>query len=345
MLERQYPYRQKVVALGGGTGLFTIFHGLVRLNQPEYNTSLPGTWDDGSSSGKLRVEMGVLPPGDLTQSILASCEDDNQFKEVQALFNDRFDDLPGLKGHSMRNLIFSRLSLIHQGGDRAIDALRSLLRIKAKIIPITLNNLQLSATTRFGLALNGESSIDHMADDKNLNPEDYIKRIHFDGVATPHPKALRSIREAEKIVFGPGSPYTSEFPHLLVDKVADTLMGSQGKLILLPNLMTTKGEDKHLDKVSQWLKVFQYYSGDTNRVRKGLKSRINTLIVNNNHMDREMLEGYKEEGQYPVELDEEECRKIAPGIDIRKSRLATYHEKSHLYRHNPIKTATVILKY
>src|SRR5258707_15861320 len=122
-------HSQKIVTLGGGTGHFSLLRGLVDFNEPEMITAITGTWDSGGSSGRLRVEMGVLPSGDNRQCLLALMEDEDQRRVAQQLFNDRLTDIEGpLKGHAVGNLIDSQLQRIFQGQDRGLNAARSLFR-------------------------------------------------------------------------------------------------------------------------------------------------------------------------------------------------------------------------
>lgn len=329
-------FKQRIVTLGGGTGHFSLLRGLVELNEPELITAITGTWDSGGSSGRLRVEMGVLPSGDTRQCLLALMEDDNQRQVAQRLFNERFSDLEGpLKGHALGNLIQSQLQRIYQGQDRGIDATRALFRIRSQVVPVSLTDLQLCAETRFGNIIEGEDKIDTRGEKDGYNHQNFVSRIYFDTTADPNPKALESITQADKIVISPGDLYTSILPHLLVSGITEAIISSDAKLIFCLNLMTKKGETDSFN-ASDFIEAFLHYLG--------APDRLNVIITNQNHIDEKVIRLYKDEGKEPVEADEKKCFLIAPQAKIIDLPLAKYSPTSHLLRHDPIKLAQAVLK-
>lgn len=327
-------YHQKIVTLGGGTGHFALLRGLVEQTAPENITAITGTWDSGGSSGRLRVEMGVLPSGDIRQCLLALMEDEEQRQVAQRLFNDRLAGEKGpLKGHAIGNLLESQLQKLYQGQDRGIDATRALFRVKAHLAPVSLTPLQLSATTVQGHQINGESLIDTRGEKKNYNKKDKISRIYFDTTADPNPKALEAISEADKIIISPGDLYTSILPHLLVKGVAETIIQSKAKLIFVLNLMTKRGETDDF-QASDFLKVFLFYLGNSGRV--------DCLIVNETKIDEDIIKLYKDEGQQPILIDEKQCLALS-AVKIIKAPLVKYSPKEHLLRHDGDKLAKTII--
>ena len=173
-------YKQKIVTFGGGTGHFSLLRGLIELNQPELITAVVGTWDSGGSSGRLRTEVGILPPGDIRQCLLALMEDHKQRQVAQKLFDDRLTDgVRALRGHSLGNLIAARLERIYKGSDRGVDAERLLFRIRGRVVPVSLTELNLMAKLEGGEEIEGESSIDLRGQQKNYNPRKKISRIYF----------------------------------------------------------------------------------------------------------------------------------------------------------------------
>lgn len=333
---KKYPYQQKIVTLGGGTGHFSLLRGLVELNQPELITAIVGTWDSGGSSGRLRTELGVLPPGDIRQCLLALMEDPKQRQVAQKLFDDRLADVPGpLKGHSLGNLISARLEHIYKGADRGVEAERLIFRIRARVLPVSISELTLMARLEGGVELEGETNIDLRGEKDGYNPKQKITRIFFETNADPNPEAIQAILNTEKVIFSAGDLYTSVLPHLLVNGLREAIEQSKAKVILILNLMAKIGETDNF-KASDYLKAFAYYLG------RG--SRINYLVVNDNGLDREILKVYKKDKQKPVEVDEETCKKIAGSLKIVKDKLAVYHIREHLFRHNPEKLAQTILK-
>lgn len=328
-------FKQKIVTFGGGTGQFHLLDGLRDLNDTGLITAVAGTWDSGGSSGRLRTELGVLPPGDIRRCLLALMEDEEQRKVAQRLFDDRLEESAGpLKGHSLGNLITARLDYIYKGQDRGIDAERELFRIKARVLPATLANIELVAETASGLKVVGETNIDYRVKRKDYDPQDRIVRIYFDSRVDSNEDVLDSINLSHKIVFAPGDLYTSVLPHLLVEGVAEAIVKSKAKLIIVLNLATKSGETDNF-KASDYLKAFIFYLGDA--------KRIDYLIVDDNHLDREIVNVYKEEGQNLVEVDEENCLKIAPRIKIVRGKISRYLKKDHLLRHDPPKLASLIL--
>lgn len=328
-------HTQKIVTLGGGTGHFSLLRGLVDYNEPEFISAITGTWDSGGSSGRLRVEMGVLPSGDTRQCLLALMEDDAQRQVAQKLFNERFKDVEGpLKGHALGNLIQSQLQLLYQGADRGLDAARALFRVRAQIVPVSLSDLQLNAKTVEGNILEGEALIDTRGEEKEFDDKDQISRIYFDSTADVNPKALETIANADKIILSPGDLYTSILPHLLVNGVADAIISSKAKLIFVLNLMTKRGETDSY-KASDFLKSLIFYLGNADRV--------DYVLTNDNSITPEIEELYAKEGQKVVKLDEDDCKKLAPKAKIIKAPLAKYSPKEHLLRHDPDKLAEALL--
>lgn len=326
---------QKIVTLGGGTGHFSLLRGLVDHNDPEFITAITGTWDSGGSSGRLRVEMGVLPSGDTRQCLLALMEDDAQRQVAQKLFNERFKDIEGpLKGHALGNLIQSQLQLLYQGADRGLDAARALFRVRAQIVPISLSDLQLNAKTIEGNILEGETLIDTRGEEEDFREQDRISRIYFDSTADVNPKALEAIAKADKIILSPGDLYTSILPHLLVNGVAEAIISSKAKLIFVLNLMTKRGETDTF-KASNFLEALIFYLGNGDKV--------DYVVANDNSITPEIEELYAKEGQIVVKLDEAECKKLVPHAKIVKTPLAKYSPKEHLLRHDPDKLAQTLL--
>ena len=329
-------YKQKIVTLGGGTGHFSLLRGLVELNQPELISAVVGTWDSGGSSGRLRTELGVLPPGDIRQCLLALMEDSKQRQVAQKLFDDRLADIEGpLKGHSLGNLIAARLEHIYKGPDRGTEAERLFFRIRARVLPVSLSELTLMARLEGGEELEGETNIDLRGKKADYDPKKKITRIFFETNADPNPEVIQAIIDADKIIFSAGDLYTSILPHLLVAGVKEAIEASKAKVILILNLMTKVGETDNF-KASDYLKNFIYYLGDN----KG----IDFVIANSNGLDSEILKVYKRDRQKPVEIDDDACKKIAPNTKIIKKHLAVYHPREHLFRHNPQELASSILE-
>lgn len=326
---------QKIVTFGGGTGQFYLLSGLRESNDTTLITAVACNWDSGGSSGRLRTELGVLPQGDIRRCLLALMEDPLQRQVAQRLFDDRFEDVTGpLKGHSLGNLIGARLDLIFRGQDRGTEAMRELFRIKAHVLPASLTDLQLVGQTKKGVVIEGETNIDLRLKRDDFDPEDKIVRVYFNTRADSNPKVIEAIKNADKIVFSPGDLYTSILPHLLVDGVQEAILKSKAKLIFCLNLMTKPGETDFY-KASDYLQAFLFYLGKP--------GRLDYLVVNDNHIDQEIIEIYKREGQEPVVIEEDRIKELAPNLKIIKTQLAKYMKKEHLLRHDAQKLASSIL--
>jgi uncharacterized cofD-like protein len=329
-------FRQRIVTFGGKTGHFQLLSGLKKLNDPTSITAVVGTWDSGGSSGILRSELGVLPPGDIRACLLALMEDGEQQKVAQRLFDDRLKEVTGpLKGHSLGNLIGVRLDHLFHGIDRGTEAERALFRIRGRVLPATLTDLDLVCMTKNGREIEGEAGIDQRGQKAGFNPRDRIMRIYFKTHAQANPEVLEVITKADKIVFAPGDLYTSVLPHLLVEGVPEAIKKSKAKLIFVLNLIQKTGETDYF-KASDFLKALVYYLGDP--------ACLDFVVANTGRFDPEIVKVYEGEGKKTVALDAAACRKIAPRAKVVTGSLWEYLKEAHLLRHDPIKLARMILK-
>ena len=324
-------YRQKIITFGGGTGQFHLLEGLRELNENSLITAVAGTWDSGGSSGRLRTELGVLPPGDIRRCILALMPNEKQRMVAQRLFDDRLTDLTGpLKGHSFGNLLTARLENIYGGQDRGIDAERELFGVAARVMPVSISRVELIAETAKKRKIIGEANIDLRIMDKDYDKEDKLERIYFDTRADANPMVLKEIAKADKIVLSAGDLFTSVLPHLLVDGVREAIVKSKAKLIYVLNLLTKPGETDGY-KASDFVKILNFYLDSS--------GRLNYLVASTNNFAPEILRIYKGEGQNLVEVD----LKTSSKLKIIKKPIAKYLKKEHLLRHDPVKLASVIL--
>ncbi|MBI4058662.1 YvcK family protein [Candidatus Microgenomates bacterium] len=333
--EKEYRYHQKIVVLGGGGGQFNVLRGLRKLNPPELITSLSTTLDSGGSSGRFRSDLGLLPMGDEKQSLIAFLDDEQQ-QEAILLSEDRFNDVVGpMKGHDFFNILIQRLEHIHGGREAAIEAFKKLFKIRGNVMTSTMENRHLIAKCQSGLELLGEEAIDQRWQRPDFDPSDKIIRIYLNAPAQANPKALAAISLADKIVFSSGSLWGSTLPHFLINGIPEVIKEyPQKPLIYVANLATERGQTDFY-KLSDHIERFVYYLGDPHR--------LNYLIVNENHFDPDILAIYQNEGQYPVELDEERCREICPTIEVIKANLAAYLPRDRLLRHDADKIAEIIL--
>jgi uncharacterized cofD-like protein len=240
----------KIVAIGGGTGLSSLLRGL-----KEYTgnlTAIVTVADDGGSSGVLRRELGVLPPGDVRACIAALADAEPL---VTSLFQYRFSDGSGLAGHSFGNLFIVAMSGVVGNFEDAIRQTSRVLAVRGQIIPSTLANVTLCAKTEDAQTIQGESLI---GNHNGSEPHGRIKEVYLLPHNPPaHPEAVRAILEADLVVLGPGSLYTSVLPNLLVEGIRRSIMASSAPKVYVCNVATQHGETDgfsvadHLDAIEQ----------------------------------------------------------------------------------------------
>ncbi len=300
---------KKVVVIGGGTGNFVVLRGL--KNYPVDLSAIVSMADDGGSTGILRDELGVLPPGDVRQCLVALSDSG---RLMRSLMNYRFEN-GGLQGHSFGNLLLSALEKVTGSFEKAVEEAGKILSIKGKVIPVTTHQTRLKMILKSGKVLEGEGQI-------------YLSREIDQGYSNiylePFPKAddhaLDEIRNADLIVMGPGGLYTSLIPNLLVEGVAKALCETQAKKVLVINLMNKHGQTTGF-KVSDYLQELRRFMG---------KDIIDFILVNNGQPAEELIKIYAEEGAL-VENDLTDSRLIA--ADLLDNHRAEYSSVDVLARH------------
>lgn len=288
---------KKVVTIGGGSGSFAILRGL-----KEYDldiTAVVNIFDSGGSSGVLRDEIGVLPPGDVRRALLALSQGD-QAEILRALFNFRFNGGTGLAGHSFGNLLLVALSSIYGGDAEGIEKASELLNIKGVVYPVSLDKSHVHAILEDGTEVVGETNIDIPKHDPNLR----ITKIFLDPPAHLYEKADTAIREADIVVVCPGDLYSSLGPALLTQGMSDALAASSAKLVWACNMMTKMGETNNFT-ASDFARELTSFCG---------KQRFDTVIVNTGVVAPEVLEEYASQHQYPVAFDEVALRQYTDHI-------------------------------
>lgn len=274
---RQLARGPKVVALGGGTGLPVVLRGLKHYTSNL--TAVVTVADDGGSSGRLRGDLGVLPPGDIRNCMVALADTEPLMAE---LFQHRFES-GELKGHSFGNLFLAAME--RTAGD-FVTALREssrVLAVRGTVLPATLDRVTLWAELADGQRIAGETNI-------GSSPAPIV-RIGMDPPdATPLAEAIAALQEADLIVLGPGSLYTSVIPNLLVKPIQEALRGSRALRVYVTNLMTQPGETSHFS-------VEDHIDALEKQVGPGL---IDVVLMNNQRIDPDALDKYRQEGAEPV---------------------------------------------
>ncbi len=329
MAEAETSRGLKLVAIGGGTGLSTLLAGLKRLVSPQNDG---GTWleklsaivtvsDDGGSSGRLRDELQMLPPGDIRNCMIALSEDSTL---LARLFRYRFRGSGGLGGHSFGNLFLAALTEVTGDFVEAVRLSSEVLASKGHIFPATINDVRLVAELEDGTQVFGETQIT-----ASRVP---IRRLRLEPEqCLPLPEALAAIRAADVITIGPGSLYTSILPPLLVARVAEAIGRTPAIKIFICNLMTQPGETdgytarRHLETVRRYAPeiAFDY------------------TVVNNRRISDEQAARYAAEGAYQIGLQDHMLEK-AFGAETEVVR-ADLLDEGEKVRHNSEKLARVVV--
>lgn len=285
---------KNIVIIGGGTGTFTLLSGLRQY--PANNSVIVSTADDGGSTGRLREELGVLPPGDIRQCLVGlSYTEDN----LRKLFSYRFSK-GSLKGHTAGNILLAALEKVTGNIEQAIIVAAKLLNVRGQVVPVTLFPTTLSAVLLNGKKVMGEHNIDEPSFAKASDGHARIKKLMLSPSRPANPRALRLISEADVIVFGPGDLYTSTIPNLLVKGVAAAIKKSKASKILITNLMTKHGQTDGF-KASDFVVHLEKYLG---------KGQINTLITNTKKPAAQWLARHKKEHSEFVEADASVLKKM-----------------------------------
>ena len=281
--------------VGGGTGNHTTLTGL--RNEECNLAAVVAMTDSGGSSGRLRDELGQLPPGDIRQCLMALAEESPRGNLMRRLFDYRFSSGNGLSGHNFGNLLLTALTEVTGNTVTAIEEASQLLGIRGRVLPVTLTHSTLVARLENGGELSGESTIDLRRDNLDVG----IDYIRLDPKAYVYPPVLDAIEKADAIILGPGDIYTSVLPNLLVEDVAEAINASKAVKIHICNLMTKPGESDGF-RASSFVKLLMDYLGTS--------APLDYLVFNSSPFPKRLLLRYAADRQYPVELDLEECGQV-----------------------------------
>ena len=318
---------QNLVAIGGGTGLSTLLAGLKqRVGQSDQQlwienlSAIVTVSDDGGSSGRLREELQMLPPGDIRNCMIALSEDSSL---LSRLFRYRFRGEGELGGHSFGNLFLAALTEVTGDFTEAVRLSSEILASKGHIFPATISDVRLVAELEDGSVVSGETQIS-----KSSQP---IRRLRLEPErCLPLPQVLKAIKSADIITVGPGSLYTSILPNLLVAQVARVIGQSHATKIFVNNLMTQPGETDgytaraHLDTVRKYAPEIHF----------------DFVIVNDRRISKEQGERYAAEGAYQIGIDDPIEDDVDQTAEIVRADLLDGGEK---VRHNADRLAQVVL--
>ena len=314
----------KIVAIGGGTGLSMLLKGIKKLTNNI--TAIVTVGDDGGSSGRLREQMGVLPPGDIRNCIAALADDDDI---VTKLFQYRFKTGEGLEGHSFGNLFITAMTAICGDMVSAIKESSKVLLIRGRVLPATCDDMKLYAKMEDDSIVKGESNIPEAG-----------KRIMRLGCEPADckaiPEALEAIHNADLIIMGPGSLYTSVISNFLVKDITRAVWNAKAKKIYVCNVMTQVGETDNYSVSDHVKTIFDHTHLDD--IDDSKKNIIDAVLVNN-FIPRNLAEKYEQAGSFPVEIDITELRRM--GVEVVQKNLLE-DSKEGLVRHSYSKVAKAI---
>lgn len=313
----------RVVAIGGGTGLSTLLHGLkpyARRQPPEVDiTAVVTVTDDGGSSGRLRREFNVLPPGDIRNCLVALSEDEAL---LSRLFDYRFPAGRGLKGHSFGNLFLTALTSVTGDFPRAVKVCSEVLAIVGRIYPSTAANVALEARLADGTVVSGESRISHS--------RSRIERVSLKPRrCRPLPETLEAIAAADLITLGPGSLFTSVIPNLLVEGIPEAIQASPAVKAYIVNLMWQPGETTGFSAADHICAILRHAPGRL----------LDQVAVNTRPISEELRRQYARKHAMPVELDLDRIR--AMGLSVVSGDLL---EETVKIRHSPAALARIALE-
>ncbi len=323
------PHSVRIVALGGGTGLSTLLRGLKEYVSPRKKKSIfrpisdlaavVTVTDDGGSSGRLRREYRVLPPGDIRNCMVALSKDEHL---LGRLFQYRFPLGGGLAGHSFGNLFLTALTHVTGDFPEAVRVSSRVLAIRGRIYPSTAENVTLEAQLADGRIVAGETKISG-----SRKPIHRIRLVPRR--VRPVPEVLDAIREADLILIGPGSLYTSIIPNLLIDKVVEAIANSRATCIYISNLMTQPGETQNYSVADHVRAIYDH-------TRKHI---FDFVIINSKPVSAALLRRYRAQGAEPVEASLAELR----GMGIRYITGDFLHHNQVL-RHDQARLTRLLLQ-
>jgi uncharacterized cofD-like protein len=314
---RQLERGPNIVTIGGGTGLSVLLEGL-----REYTSNIGAVVtvaDDGGSSGRLRRQFDILPPGDIRNCLVALADAPALMRK---LFQFRFGTSSEFSGHSFGNLFITVMTQLTGDFDKAIKESSKVLAIRGQVIPSTLNNVVLVARHKDGSITEGEASIPQA---KRPIQKVWLKPEGSQATS----ESLQAIREAAIIVLGPGSLYTSIIPNLLVKDICEAIVASDAVKVYVCNIMTQPGEtDGHT--ASDHLKVL---------INHTHPKIVDYCLVNSGSISQELRQRYKQDGSYPVVADTSKIRNM--GYRVIEENVITVFDS--FIRHDPIKLSHIIL--
>ena len=309
----------KVVTIGGGTGLSVLLRGLKKY--PLEITAVVTVADDGGSSGKIRSDMNIPSPGDI-RNVIAALSDVEPY--LEKMFQYRFDS-GEVKGHPVGNLMIAAMTDIHGDFSTAIKVMSRILNVRGTVLPTTNDIATLNAVLSDGEIIRGESSITKaggVIDHVYITPS----RVK------PNEDVLKAIEEADYIIMGPGSLYTSIIPNLVISNVSEKIRESNAKKIYVCNVMTQHGETDNYSVCDHIVAINKHVE----------ENIFDLVIANSREFDDSILSKYHKEKQEPVKIDQEKIKEL--GIKLIKNNDVGIVDNNTI-RHNADKVSELIYDY
>jgi uncharacterized cofD-like protein len=306
----------RVAAIGGGNGLAALLSGLKA--HTSNLTAVVTMADDGGSSGRLRRDMGMPPPGDIRNCLVALADDESL---MSRLFQYRFAD-GGLEGHSFGNLFVAALAEVTGDFERAVQESTNVLKVRGRVLPSTLDDVVLHAQLEDGARVSGESTI---------TAAERLPRRVWLTPEQPHalPQAVDAVLHADMVVLGPGSLYTSVMPNLLIPAVRDAVKSTRAWVVYVCNVMTQPGETDGYTAADHLEALY----------RHGLAGMVDVVLVNDSPVAGEPAEAYERAGATPVVIDEERLESM--GVRVARASLA---RTGDVVRHAPGPLSDALLR-
>ena len=309
----------KVVTIGGGTGLSVLLRGLKKY--PLEITAVVTVADDGGSSGKIRSDMNIPSPGDI-RNVIAALSDVEPY--LEKMFQYRFDS-GEVKGHPVGNLMIAAMTDIHGDFSTAVKVMSRILNVRGTVLPTTNDIATLNAVLSDGEIIRGESSITKaggVIDHVYITPS----RVK------PNEDVLKAIEEADYIIMGPGSLYTSIIPNLVISNVSEKIRESKAKKIYVCNVMTQHGETDNYSVCDHIVAINKHVE----------ENIFDLVIANSREFDDSILSKYHKEKQEPVKIDQEKIQEL--GIKLIKNNDVGIVDNNTI-RHNADKVSELIYDY
>lgn len=299
----------KVVVLGGGTGMPVLLEGLKEY--PLELAAIVTVADDGGSTGEIRKEMDMPAPGDIRKVIASLAQVDDELKE---LFQHRFQVDNQLSNHSVGNLVLAAMNSLTDDFYEAVDKVSELFQVKGSIFPIVNESIELHARLMDGTVISGESNIpvkNKKIQEIFITPEK----------VTPNPKVVQAIQEADLVVISPGSLYTSILPNMIIGGVTEAIRQTKANVVYVSNVMGQLGETENYTTADHVEAIYHHIGKDT----------IDTIVLHNQPIDKDILALYKEERSVPVPYDRERLKSYQ--LRIIEKDVIDYTD--NVIRHNP----------